>query len=111
MDKISTCRAAYLIPFLDVLRDIGAPVERELAKAKLPTTIEEMPEEFISNNLADEFVATSEKREGVDDLGWLWAKRFSSSTLSGELLAALKPMPTVKSRLDRFDLPVQTGSI
>ena len=102
MDKISICRAAYLIPFIDVLHDIGAPVERELARAKLPKMVEETPDEFISNILVDEFLADSERREGIDDLGWLWAERFSSSTFSTELLAALRPMPTVKSRLDRF---------
>jgi AraC-like DNA-binding protein len=102
MDNISTCRAAYLIPFLDVLRDIGAPVTRELAKAKLPTTIEETPDEFISNILAVEFVAESAKREGIDDLGWLGAHQYSLSTFSTDLLTALKPLPTVKARLDRF---------
>ena len=102
MDKISTCRAAYLIPFIDVLRDIGAPVDRELERAKLPTMIEEMPDEFVSNILCEEFVYRSEKREGIDDLGWLWAERFSTSDFSAELLAALQPMPTVKARLDCF---------
>ena len=102
MDNIATCRAAYLLPFIDVLRDIGAPVTRELGKAKLPVMIEETPEEFVSNVLIDEFLAKSERRQGIDDLGWLWAEQFSTSTFSAELLAALQPMPTVKSRLDRF---------
>lgn len=102
MDKISTCRAAYLIPFIEVLRDIGAPVTRELAKAKLPTMIEEMPEDLISNTLALEFLSENEKCQGIDDLGWLWAKQFSYSTFSAELQASLQPMSTVKARLDRF---------
>lgn len=100
MDKISTCRAAYLIPFIDVLRDIGAPVERELAKAKLPTMIEETPDDLVSNILAMEFLDRTASREGVDDLGWHWVKRFSASDFSAELLAALQPLPTVKARLD-----------
>jgi len=100
VDKISTCRAAYLIPFIDVLRDIGAPVERELAKAKLPTMIEETPDDLVSNILAMEFLDRTASREGVDDLGWHWVKRFSASDFSAELLAALQPLPTVKARLD-----------
>ncbi len=100
MDKISTCRAAYLIPFLDVLRDIGAPVERELAKAKLPTMIEETPDELVSNILSMDFLARSASLEGVDDLGWLWVQKFSWSNFSAELLVALRPLPTVKARLD-----------
>lgn len=102
MDKFSTCRAAYLIPFLDVLHDIGAPVSCELAKAKLPTMIEETPEERISKTFAVEFLAANEKREGIDDLGWLGAHRHSMSIFSTDLRTALVPMPTVKARLDRF---------
>ena len=100
MDKISTCRAAYLIPFIDVLRDIGAPVERALEKAHLPTMVEETPDDLIGNTLAMDFLGTSALREGIDDLGWLWVQKFSASDFSSELLAALRPLPTVKTRLD-----------
>ncbi|CUH46479.1 helix-turn-helix domain-containing protein [Ruegeria atlantica] len=100
MDKISTCRAAYLIPFIDVLRDIGASVERELARAKLPTMVEETPEELVSNILSMDFLTRSARLEGVDDLGWLWVQKFSSSSFSAELLTALRSFPTVKARLD-----------
>ncbi|AXI45216.1 hypothetical protein C1J03_03670 [Sulfitobacter sp. SK012] len=100
MDKIATCRAAYLIPFLDVLRDIGAPVTRELEKAHLPAMVEETPDDLICSTLAMDFLDTSAFREGIDDLGWLWVQKFSASDFSAELLAALRPLPTVKARLD-----------
>ena len=100
MENIPTCRAAYLIPFIEVLRDIGAPVERELERAKLPTMVEETPEEFVSNILAMEFLDRTALREGLDDLGWLWVQKFSASNFSTELLAALRPLPTVKAHLD-----------
>lgn len=100
MDKVSTCRAAYLIPFIDVLRDIGAPVERELEKAHLPAMVEETPDDLICSTLAMDFLDTSAFREGIDDLGWLWVQKFSASDFSAELLAALRPLPTVKARLD-----------
>ena len=87
MDKVSTCRAAYLIPFIDVLRDIGVPVERELAKAKLPTMVEETPDDLVSNVHSMNFLARSASREGIDDLGWHWVQRFSASDFSAELLA------------------------
>jgi len=118
VQEIPTCRAAYLIPFIDVLRDIGVPVERELARANLPPLIEETPDDSISNILAFKFLARNEHRQGIDDLGWLWSKRFSLSNLSEELLAALRPLPTVKSRLDRIallsrleDTSVQVGLV
>ena len=102
MEQISTCRAAYLIPFIEVLRELGAPVERELARAKLPVLLEEIPDERISNVLAGQFAERCKHREGIDDLGWLAAKRYSTSTFSEDLLTVLRFSPTVKSRLDRF---------
>lgn len=100
MEKISTCRAAYLLPFIEVLRDIGASVERELEKAKLPLMVEETPDDIVSNLASLEFLSRSADREGIEDLGWLWVKRFSASNFSSDLLAAMRPMPTVKQRLD-----------
>ena len=70
MDSIPTCRAAYLIPFLEVLRDIGAPVTRDLEQARLPVMVEETPDEIINSVLSMEFLARSARREGIDDLGW-----------------------------------------
>jgi len=68
----------------------------------LPTLIEETPEELICKSCALEFLAASEKRAGIDDLGWLGAHHYSLSTFGGDVLTALKAMPTVKARLDRF---------
>ena len=64
--------------------------------------IEETPEELISKTFAVEFLAANEKREGIDDLGWLGVHHHSMSIFSTDLLAALTPLPTVKARLDRF---------
>ena len=64
--------------------------------------IEETPEEHISKTFAVEFLAANGNREGIDDLGWLGANHHSMSIFSTELLTALIPMPTVKTRLDRF---------
>lgn len=102
MEQISTCRAAYLAPFNEVMREIGAPVERMLARAKLPTLLEETPDEHISNVLASRFAEDCAQQEGIRDLGWLAANRYSESTLSKDLLSVLNCLPTVKSRLDRF---------
>lgn len=102
MPEISSCRAAHLIPFVELFRDIGVPVERELVGAKLPSLIEEIPDEVISNGLATRFVSSCARREGIESSGWLWSQRFSVSNLSAGLLAALQSQPTVRNRLERF---------
>lgn len=99
MEDISVCRAAYLIPFVEVLRDVGTPIERELERGKLPLAVEESPEDFVSNAMALEFLARNERREGIDDLGWLWSQRFSASDMGAELMGALSSIPTVRARL------------
>ena len=118
MEAISVCRAAYLIPFIEVLRDIGAPVERELERGRLPVEVEEAPEDLISNTLAIEFLARSERREGIDDLGWLWTQHFSASGLSAGLRGALSQSPTIHARLHRLsklikleDSGVEVGTV
>ena len=57
MDRIPVCRAAHLIPFTEVLRELGAPVERELACANLPTSIEDNPDAYVCLVLGLDFVA------------------------------------------------------
>ena len=100
MDNIPTCRAAYLIPFIEVLRDIGVPVTRDLEKARLPVMVEETPDEIINSFLGMEFLAGSARREGLDDLSWHWVQNFSASDFSAELTLAMQPLPTVKARLN-----------
>lgn len=102
MQNIPTTRAAHVVEFCEILRDIGTPVERELAKAKLPILIEETPDELVSCVLATEFTAQCARLDGIDDLGWLGARNFATSQLSSDLVAALCTEPTVKGRLERF---------
>lgn len=71
MDRIPVCRAAHLIPFIEVLRELGAPIDRELARAKLPTCLEDNPDAYVCLVLGLDFVARCERLEGLYDLGWL----------------------------------------
>ena len=102
MDNIPTTRAAHVIGFCDILREIGTPVDRQLARANLPVLIEETPDEMVSNIYATEFAARCASVEGIQDLGWLGAQRFASSQMSADLIAALRSAVTVKSRLEKF---------
>ncbi|NDR58753.1 helix-turn-helix transcriptional regulator [Aliiruegeria sabulilitoris] len=102
MQDIPTTRAAHVISFCDILRKIGTPVERALARSNLPVLIEEMPDELVNNIFATEFTARCAVAEGIDDLGWLAASGFASSQMSAELVAGLQNETTVKRRLEKF---------
>lgn len=47
MDLIPICRAAHLSGYFDLFRSIGAPVERHLERARLPSAVEQMPKEYV----------------------------------------------------------------
>lgn len=47
MPAIPLVRATHLNVFLDVLRDIGEPVDRALDRARLPVTVEETPDLYL----------------------------------------------------------------
>lgn len=102
MDEFDTCRASYLISFLEVLRDIGTPVEREMNRAGLPVYVEETPDARVSNVLASKFLSTCQHLEGIQDLGWLGAARYSADTLGDDLRRALFAYPTVDAKLQRL---------
>lgn len=102
MHDIPTTRAAHIVEVCGIMRAIGTPVERELARAGLPTLIEEIPDAIVSNLRSLEFGAACADLEGIEDLGWLAAKRYSSSQLSAELTGALNSEVTVKTRLEKL---------
>jgi len=45
---IPVVRAQHLIDYIGVLRDLGVPVERELERSRLPVSIEETPNDYVS---------------------------------------------------------------
>lgn len=99
MLQVPVTRAAHVIGFCDILRGIGAPVQRYLAASKLPENLEEIPDEYVNTIFATEFVGLSARREGIADIGWLWARHFSERLLSAELAEALRAQPAVLTRL------------
>ncbi len=99
MPSVPIARAHHLLPFLGVLRGIGAPVDRELARAKLPACVEEAPDAYINVNFAYDFMATCAAREGIDDLGFEAGWMLELDDLGPDLLRSLDAAPTTKARL------------
>ncbi len=71
MRPIILFRAAHLALYTEVLREIGTPVERELAAAGLPTVLAEKPDSYVPLLLAIDFLHMMEQKEGIEDLGFL----------------------------------------
>ena len=102
MKNIAVTRASYLMEFTRWLRMVGAPVERELARARLPTYLEETPDAYVSLNLVVGFLMRNAAKEGIEDLGFGagWQTRFEnySPTMKNTLQAA----PTTRARIENF---------
>ncbi len=111
MRPIMLFRAAHLTLYTEVLREIGTPVERELATAGLPTTIAEQPHSYVPLLLAIDFLRTMEQKEGIKDLGFLAAQRLAHSGFGAALRIAAHRAPTLYAglklfcRLARFEHP------
>lgn len=102
MTEPAIVRAAYLHVYLDVLREIGVPVERELERSALPTWIEEMPDAYVSLPLAIDWVMRCGRDIEPMEFGFLAARRETLDTTGLSFREALLDAPTGIARMHRF---------
>lgn len=102
MQSIALARATHVLAYVDVLRRIGAPVEAELRRAKLPTLLPELADRYIPAVQALSFLGSIARREGLDDLGILVTEKGTLRRLRGDLQASVRGAPTLYGRLQRF---------
>jgi AraC-like DNA-binding protein len=100
--SIVLVRAEYVLLYIAFLRQLGTPVERELRRARLPTLIEEMPDSFVSMDLAFRFLTHCSMSEGIDDIGFEAGWDVSLDAFSDSMTRALRNAPTPRSRLEVF---------
>ena len=68
---IPVTRAITLFAYMGALRNIGAPVDAGLRRARLPTLIEQGSHCWVPYRLLRLFIADMAYREGIPDLGSL----------------------------------------
>ena len=86
--------------YISVLRDIGAPVDRELARSKLPRHIEETPDFYVSIPVALTWAARTGHDLHPMELGLLAAEKASLSSLRPAQQAAIITAQTGLKRLE-----------
>lgn len=113
MAAIPITRFAYLSLYLDVLSSSGVPIERELERAKLPHVIGGAPDDYVSNILAVAFLRRCERSVGIEDLGFLAARRLRLGALSDRVRRALSSQPTLRAVLCRlvYEVPIEDSSL
>lgn len=102
MQSIPLVRASHLLSYIDVLRTVGAPVQRELRRARLPMLLDEVPDSYVPTAVALQFLDTIVHSEGLLELGLLVTERTTFGRLSADLQAALLSAPTLYGRVRRL---------
>ncbi len=101
-ESIVLTRAEYAIVYIQLLRQIGAPVDRELRRARLPVLIEELPNALVSIDLTFRFLSRCARAEGIDDLGFEAGWNVSIDAFGDIMACTLRAAPSPKSRLEVF---------
>ena len=102
MAEIAIIRAAHLLVYIDELREIGVPVERALARSRLPPWALEDPDAYVSYALCLEWLAGCSSDMELMEFGFRAARRGSLATLGGQFRRAILGAPTGFERLQTF---------
>ena len=101
-DTLPLSRATTLIPFLDFLDELGAPVDRALEQGHLPLHLRELPGCFIATKLNWDFVGRMARQEDIDDLGLRVGYRAGVSLLGRSLFTRVSRSRNLAQALKEF---------
>jgi AraC-like DNA-binding protein len=99
-NRLAIVRATHLNDYIAVLRQVGAPVDRNLARSRLPPRIEETPDLYVSVPVAIEWLAKSGRDLELMELGFLGAQQATLGSLSPSHQAAIMAAPPGLRRLE-----------
>ena len=95
MTSIPLTRGQFLLPFVSILDEIGAPTEALLGKSRLPSSLAEKSELYLPLLPALRFVETAQRTQGIEDFGFLAAQRLHFSHMREKTRALIAHSPTL----------------
>jgi AraC-like DNA-binding protein len=95
MANIPLTRGQFLLPFVGILDEIGAPTETLLGKARLPSSLAEKSDLYLPLLPALRFVETAQRSQGIEDFGFLAARRLHFSHMRQKTRALIAHSPTL----------------
>jgi AraC-like DNA-binding protein len=99
--NIPLSRAFQLLPRIDFLDRIGAPIELGLERNKLPPGFRERPDMLLSTRAIAAFTGDMGHREGIEDFGWRTASP-RLNQISPGLVRTLQRSPTLLNALQNL---------
>lgn len=101
MSGIPLTRCQFLIPFVVIHDEIGAPTEALLAKFHLPTSLEEKADHYVPILPAIRFAEAAQRSQGITDFGFQASRQLQFCHLSERLRAIIGSCPTLFSALQQ----------
>ncbi|KFC74590.1 Transcriptional regulator, AraC family [Bosea sp. LC85] len=95
MADIPLTRGQFLLPFVSILDDIGAPTETLLERSRLPSSLAEKSDLYLPLLPALRFVDNARRSQGIEDFGFLAAQRLHFSHLREKTRALIAHSPTL----------------
>ncbi|QEL22092.1 AraC family transcriptional regulator [Bosea sp. F3-2] len=95
MADIPLTRGQFLLPFVSILDEIGAPTETLLARSRLPSSLAEKSDLYLPLLPALRFVDNAQRTQGIEDFGFLAAQRLHFSHLREKTRALIAHSPTL----------------
>lgn len=95
MADIPLTRGQFLLPFVSILDDIGAPTETLLERSRLPSSLAEKSELYLPLLPALRFVESAQRTQGIADFGFLAAQRLHFSHMREKTRALIAHSPTL----------------
>ena len=102
MNIVPCYRAVHLLPYIEFLKNIGAPIEGGLRRAKLPTMIDSESDIYLPNLPTMAFLKGMSASEGIEDLPLRALKALRITDLSPAFVAAAHRSPTLQGALEHF---------
>lgn len=95
MADIPLTRGQFLLPFVSILDEIGAPTEKLLERSRLPASLAGKSDVYLPLLPALRFVDDAQRTQGIEDFGLLAAQRLHFSHLREKTRALIAHSPTL----------------
>jgi AraC-like DNA-binding protein len=95
MANIPLTRGQFILPYVGILNDIGAPTNLLLEKSRLPSALQEKSGLYIPLLPAIRFVETARRTQGIEEFGFLAAQRLHYSHLQEKTRTLIAHSPTL----------------
>lgn len=95
MANIPLARSQFLLPFMGILDEMGAPTSRLLEKALLPSALETKNDHYVPLLPAIRFIEAAQSSQGIIDFGFLASQRLHYVHLREKTRALIAHSPTL----------------